>query len=1793
MLQPFAVADATLDWYRRYVRAGFPLHDPDLDRQREQLIDGGLLWTDSYIALARPGLLGPPLAEMGALLDPQTLALPWGFSDLYDHQRRAIERLAITRPDGPQPTLVLSGTGSGKTEAFLLPIVDACNRDPGPGVKALIVYPMNALANDQLARLRDLLADSSVTFGRYTGDAPETDAGDARRRGRPTDAPANMRWSRQAMRDDPPNVLLTNYTMLEYLLIRRKDEELFRHGPPSYLVIDEIHLFSGVLGAEVGGLVRRFRHHVGGAKASICVIGTSATAGSDQEADRLRAFAEQLFGASFDADGLISERAADPRQPGPVVVPAPQLTDEDLRAAGTTAGLAALAKATLGVDLSADAETLPRELGSIIDEYATVSVVERALEEPAPISAAAQALGELPERDGVGDGALRREAQATLLLGASAIVGGAGESEPQPRFRPRVHQIIRSMAGLSRCADPAHGELCGPDGVQCSCGALTLPVATCRTCGEAFWTSPAPREALESVTTLDGTDVERGTPAVFVTTRARLDVIVDVDEEENRVEWVAAALCPTCGAFALPGRDLRHAQSCPRPAFGGVEVLASTDNVHCPACGDRGARDRPILLPLRGSAAASVAVITQGLSDNLRENTDESGGRLLVFADSRQDAAQQAGYADDQGARIAVRQLVATALAEQGPTPLGRLASIVQPLVEEDAGAQRRWLVGELRANFAEVSGPDYLPSQEQVRQLRYQIEWEIALEVTERARRRFSLEREGMLVVTVEGAAEIAARVADRWPSCPLAPEGLAEVISAVADVLRYGRAVSQRWLKLPPRTLIRNHGIRVGDQAVRHTRGYGPRRHVSGGDGIDIRGWTSPRAATRLTEVMGRVLAQPPTQTNEFVETLVERLSEIGLFTRSQLGGRTRWMLDENRLLVARRTDEQLWRCSRCGAVRSALLRSVKGDAICVNWHCPGTPQPFEPAPERDFYRRQYEAAPRRLIVREHSAQVDADTRLSLEARFNDHEHPIVDAIACTPTLEVGVSLDDLNAVVLRNLPPAPANYVQRVGRAGRRSKVALALAHASQAPHDSYFFEHAEDLISGQVRAPTTSLDNAPLLRRHVNSLILEVLDAELPPRWVAPLEGDSEEPTVADPDGVLLESAVQPFDAALQDPETRSRVEQAIRGSFMSPSDPARPAIAESVCLDQMDRFADDLRRALNRWCDRYRALVEEWKRGQHGKGIPSSAEKALQDRIYREVQRLGTAHGPEQLPLGFLGAVGFLPRYGFTATSVLLHADGSGQPLTQAAPVAITEYAPGNIVYARGRRLRVQRLDPPPVEEAQAGIHHRDNVLVDGRRCNACAYLTTEPLDKSCPSCRDDLVSQAVLRLTGVSARGGPISSEDEYRRRSAYDVRHLLGDPPEAPEVVQIGGYSIERSHTRRITLANAGLRRNDGAAAGFDLCVGCGLARDSAGDDDQNDDDEGVAFEHSAFCPARTASGSDLEHSGVWLVAEVQGDVLEISLPAATRGVPSQGWRASLAEALLLGIQETMQAGRRDLAWFERIEADEPVSLVIYDTLPGGTGYIPKLLADGAAGLREAAREVAERLVACDCTGSCHRCLQDFWNQRHHSILNRFEVVGTLARLAGADVRLRGVEAEDEQLESFLEREFFERLKAAGLPLPTLQIYRELEGGRVTIVDCEYRDPDVSIYLDGRAYHAQSEEQIVHDLERRNALEAGGSCVLEFTYWDVMERFDEVATMIRKALAGTPLDPNLQSASLRGLHVLDREPSQGRMVAEIDQANWLHSEPQRRRALNSSNIARLAGWRLERRLTAHANADG
>jgi hypothetical protein len=470
-------------------------------------------------------------------------------------------------------------------------------------------------------------------------------------------------------------------------------------------------------------------------------------------------------------------------------------------------------------------------------------------------------------------------------------------------------------------------------------------------------------------------------------------------------------------------------------------------------------------------------------------------------------------------------------------------------------------------------------------------------------------------------------------------------------------------------------------------------------------------------------------------------------------------------------------------------------------------------------------------------------------------------------------------------------------------------------------------------------------------------------------------------------------------------------------------------------------------------------------------------------------------------------------------------------------------------------------------------------------------LTFDPLEKSCPSCGEDLITQYTVGLTGVLGSGGAISSDDEYRVRADYDIAQTLGSSDDEPEILTIGGLNIRRWSGKEIVISNRGPRPDEDRADGFDICLGCGYAveAEDATEEDQDEEPEEQRG-HLPRCPG--AKDPSYIQRKVWLTARLRGDVVALTLPAATRQSSFRGWRASLAEAFKLGIQETMQAGQQDLDWFESYRASsdtirelhyvEPDSIVIYDRMPGGTGYFPKLFVDNGSGLKQAAAVALERLQSCDCSDSCHRCLRDFWNQRLHPILNRFEVMSVLRRIAEG-VAVAAEDAENEKLESFLESEFYQRMEAAGLPAPTLQVVREIGGHRIIRVDAEYADPDISIFLDGRAYHAFSEEKIKDDLAVRNQLEKKGRIVLEFSFDDVLERFEHVAQMIEAALGAATVPIAGSPSDLPGIEVVSLDPSTNLSTVRVSPTAWVRSKAEWETALNSSNALRLAGWRLER----------
>ncbi|QFG02722.1 DEAD/DEAH box helicase [Tepidiforma bonchosmolovskayae] len=465
-LDPLRATGEVETAYRRYLRTSLRSNDPQLNRAIEEAFDRVRTpWLKGPFLEAsqnyQHGVTPNDLVREG-VLSPRWLESNGGFSihrPLYRHQETAIRKLVTERRN----VVVATGTGSGKTESFLLPIINQIFREQEQGslrsgVRALLLYPMNALANDQLKRLRELLEDfPEVTFGRYTGDTPETRAEGiekAKNSGVETILPNEM-FGRQEMRERPPHLLLTNYAMLEYLLIRPDDSPLFAVSGDNewrFIVLDEVHSYEGTMGLEIGMLLRRLLDRVGRGPGKTQAIATSATAGGPEDRKQIAKFASDLFGLPFECDDddparqdvIVASREA-PRLPAP----GPRI---DLEQAVRTGNSDALL---------AD----PR----VQDLLTSLGAKQLTLEE------AAAMLGDADPFE----------------LTASVVRALSSLRDPQglPLLRAKYHTFVRSPDGMFVCLrdhdggprvfleSARHCDICGP-------AAMVIEVATCRRCGQ-------------------------------------------------------------------------------------------------------------------------------------------------------------------------------------------------------------------------------------------------------------------------------------------------------------------------------------------------------------------------------------------------------------------------------------------------------------------------------------------------------------------------------------------------------------------------------------------------------------------------------------------------------------------------------------------------------------------------------------------------------------------------------------------------------------------------------------------------------------------------------------------------------------------------------------------------------------------------------------------------------------------------------------------------------------------------------------------------------------------------------------------------------------------------------------------------------------------------------------------------------------------------------------------------------------------------------------------------------------
>jgi ATP-dependent helicase YprA (DUF1998 family) len=1203
--------DQLLDVFLRYYDTAYNLRDEGILAERQRLLrEGSTLLQQPYVELlpdweqARGSLAqsceNARVPELAGLLNA---GLMHGVSHMYWHQHEALQKSISGRH-----VVITSGTGSGKTEAFLLPVLarlvaesrDWCRPTPSetgpawwngrndyapqrgeshsrpPAVRALILYPMNALVEDQLMRLRAALDSDSARrwldterqgnrffFGRYTGRTPisakrfdksvdelrgvlqEMDHRQrkiaeriSRSAGLSSDDPsyvdpqslyflprldgAELR-SRWDMQDAAPDIMITNYSMLNITLMRDREESIFEQtrrwvqADESHvftLVIDEMHSYRGTSGTEVAYLLRKFLARIGldSRPEQLSIVAASASL----EADRDRAFLAEFFGQDENRFDVVTGRRRRPSGHPDLPSSAGRLRNaaHQLEAGLQVTGLTA----SLNVHAALD--------GACTEPNGQLRA--RSIED------LAQRL--FPD--------LSAEEQQESLDALLEVI----DADPD-HIRLRAHLFFRNLPGLWACANPdcdqvnqggrdpqvsrGIGRLYSQPRYRCDCGARVLELLYCQTCGDVFlggYRSPTVSATTSQFLVSSLTDLET------MPDRAQL-----VRNASNYTVYWPSSVSPVVQPWTRDGSRYSFAfrRALLHPRSGELEVGEPTGNgwaftvtssqsenlakvppfpIRCPQCGD----DWEIFIssrrvedpsrtrsPIR-TMGTGFEKANQVLSDTLLRNLGASR-HLVVFSDSRQDAARISAGLEKSHYQDVVRQLVVGALTQ---TPGPDIAAAIEYAAERDKSPEAKIAFDELMANYGNLQHPVLRAAFGMTTPEDEQLFKTVQVAATEAGQTLIQIANHvqpGLLSLGQHpGGPKRSLQRTDNyfwdsvydWDQNPTRSKQIDYLAGEQQQLLE---RISGELLNEVELSVFSGNGRDVEALGLAHTAGQGP---VTPNFGLSSEIFSQIRDSTiRLLGLRRRFREQRPEGFNSIPgnvsaylravanrhgidsdELITEIRRAIGLTDHNTLTAGQVWL---------RRPGDNEWRCSRC---RRRHLHASAGVCIYCNSRlsASGTPRTADPA-DIDYYSwlSLRSGEPFRLHAEELTGQTDLLDAIARQAQFQDvfldNEQPKVygiDILSVTTTMEAGVDIGALRAVLLANMPPTRFNYQQRVGRAGRRRDslaAALTVCRGTRS-HDEYYFRHPAKITGDPPPKPYVDLHRVEILRRSYTAELL---------------------------------------------------------------------------------------------------------------------------------------------------------------------------------------------------------------------------------------------------------------------------------------------------------------------------------------------------------------------------------------------------------------------------------------------------------------------------------------------------------------------------------------------------------------------------------------------------------------------------------------------------------------------------------------------------------------------------------
>lgn len=1593
----------------------------------------------------------------------------------YVHQHQTWELLADKTP---QSVVVSCGTGSGKTECFMVPMLDAlvreyeASREPLEGVRALMIYPLNALIASQRERLHAWTSafGQNIRFCLYNGSTPPKDNSQ-----RVVLADSQV-YDRASLRASPPPILVTNATMLEYMLIRTEDAPILQASKSKlrWIVLDEAHTYTGSKAAELALLLRRVMLAFDVRSEDVHFVATSATLGGVEAEQQLRRFLASVAGLPLDRVHVVQGQRAIPALPK---------------------GNRRYADASLNEFLQ-----LPEAPGKRLYQALCANKKAQAIRRAfmPPYGKEAQTLSSVDE-------VLASEAEITAgrqqALQWLDLLTSARDDDGTPYLPLRLHAFHNVLNGLWACSNPdCHyrkgtvlDDPAWPYGMvylearsSCRCNSPVYEIRSCTRCHEVY---------LWAV----WRDVKN-----FPLIRQSVEMEDEYSTDLNVIEKDEHLASPSSGSDWMPllilKRDIHarkmtfleadsfflHGADYARSVTLNVDLLEPGHFLHCRACGAESPASSPLIRSMKLGAPFFQETMLPTLLKYAPDFADEAnapevrpsqGRRLLTFTDSRQGTArfalncqQQAErhWLQSQVYRKVVQEFQATS-QDEAHELLFRIEGLRHQL-EKTPDHLKGFIRSAIATNeraFKKMMTPTAVSFAKMLRWLSKQHELQTFMlpqyrgkdidtfdadngatvlarilllrEFAVRPVQHNNLETLGLISVAYPKLEHVHAAPDMGGNAAEMNVAEWRDFLKIVLDFFvrqRLAMLLPKEWdtwsgTRLPANVLL-GPGSRVPES---------PKRTVSWPIAHTGRGGTS-----RLVRLLVRALDinlytdAGKATANRYLEMAFEELTRIGLLKKQGEA----WAFDPEDMAFA--LPGKAWGCPVTGKLLDVTLRGftpaipkypkretqlacrllelpayekklreaiVEGRSTAVaDWlqsdeHIQRLRQEGSWTDEHD---RVLKVSPYYRIV-EHSAQQSPSRLRKYEAEFR---HGLTNVLSCSTTMEMGIDIGGIAVVAMNNVPPHPANYRQRAGRAGRRGETRpVAVTICKSNPHDQFVLANPLWSFETPVAPPTVSLSNPMLVQRHIHSLLL----SRFLKRGVVPAQLHR----------LKVGAWMLPIDNSLSVAFLRWLYSLATSCDENIAHD--MDFLLSKTCLESQDISA-----RIQAAIERYQAFCQRWLAGY----MP------LHDDIQRLLIREDAQANPtlaalriqaqglsDESLLSVMVREGFLPGYGFpvhvmsfeTLSLATLPKERKGRksrflmPQVQRelprrdARLGLIEYAPGAEVVIDGLVFRSAGLMPNwsfPTEKKRGGDIGMPG-LVAMSRCEACGSMTRQPAgfrSSLCGDCGEPLrpfgVNQATLQVTCLEPQGFAVSLFSQPHN----DLHAQRFVPAEAPWVHAAGEWqSLELKEWGyyRASEEGAVFHYTSGAnGQGFAVCLRCGRAEEMM-------ESGGIPavfkiphiplrgsgqFDHPE-CDGLIDNRQVLPH--LRLGHHYKTDVLEVFLFFQGKPVSDKTIAFTLAVAMrravvgMLGI-DVSEIGC-DVKWLP-VNETGGYAISLYDVQP--SGYV--------SGLAQRMTEVlhyTRQALECSraCASSCPACLQHFDTRFRSEDMDRQKALQLIGR--------------------------------------------------------------------------------------------------------------------------------------------------------------------------------------------------